>query len=153
MNLRRVSALLVLTGLALTGCGGQAEAEASRSAEASERAAAWLDSSRPREVVLEVEPVGKTGTVALPKASALGRITVNDGSGTEQGQYRLPLMNKGGTEGVTYKLGPGEVLSMNAQLVEHAEGILCRITVDGEVVSEKSSGGRHAVVSCVARIE
>ncbi|HRO31287.1 hypothetical protein [Citricoccus sp.] len=102
---------------------------------------------------MEVDAVDREGTPSLPNLPALGRITIGTGDGTEQGQYKLPWKNKGGTEGVTYRMNAGEVLSMNAQVTQGANGILCRISVDGEVVVENTSTGEYAVVSCVASVE
>ncbi|VXA93724.1 hypothetical protein [Citricoccus sp. K5] len=140
------------TLLALTGCGDP-EPEARESASQQAEMKAALEAMGPRDVLIEVEAVKPHEFNSATGKDPSAMVTLTGVDGTEQGTYTLPLQNKTGTSGVTRKMDAGEIVSMSAQLQEGAAGVLCRISVDDEVVAEKSSSGRYSVASCVATIE
>ncbi|MEO9246423.1 hypothetical protein ABDK96_01865 [Citricoccus nitrophenolicus] len=153
MKNRLAPLALVAAGiLALTGCGDpEAEARESASQQAEMRAA--LEASAPRTVLVEVEPVRTYDFYERLGDKPTATVSVNTSEGTEQADVNLPMIDNQADPGATYSLARGEVLSMSAQIEEGAAGILCRISVDGTVLVEKTSTGRYSVVSCAATIE
>lgn len=152
MKNRLAVPLLLTATLVLAGCGDP-QAEARESAAAQAEMEAVLQAMSPRDVLIEVDAVRPFETNELTGNEPTATVTLTGVDGTEQGTYALPLENKTGTSGVTRKMDAGDIVSMSAQIQEGAGGVMCRISVDGEVVTEKSSSGRFAVASCVATIE
>jgi hypothetical protein len=91
----------------------------------------------PLRVLYEVE--GTAGSVSL---------TYSTSTGIEQHDSRLPLMNTGGTAGVSHKGKAGESLYIAAQNRGDSGAVTCRITLDGAVVSENSSSGAYGIAQC-----
>lgn len=114
-----------------------------------EEAAAALDSLT-TEVHFEVEG---TESYNLDGDGMAADVTVSGPDGSEQGQNLAVPMNRDGVPGIVKHLAAGSAVSLVAQISSDEPGaITCRITADGVVVSEKTSEGRYAVVSCSGKV-
>ena len=80
-------------------------------------------------------------------ASTAG-VTASTPTGTEQHDINIPLTNTSGVAGVSHVAQRGEFLYLSAQNQGSEGTITCRITLDGEVVSENSSSGEYGIASC-----
>lgn len=140
-------AAAALLALSLTGCGAastptaDAPADSSSAAPVEEAAAPAEEADAPRTVTYDV--TSDAGT-----ASNITYMTFNDGgSGTEQAtDAAVPF-----TKAVEIKEDGAfemSIFSLTAQGSADATTITCKITVDGEVISEQTSTGQYAVVSC-----
>ena len=125
--------VLIVVGVAITASVRASSAEADRKAQV----AALVEMMKPVEVLYEVE-----GTA--PSAS----LTIESPSGTEQAKISLPLTNKSGTLGLTLKFNRGAFVYVSAQNEDDFGSVTCRITVDGQVVSENTSTGEYGIASC-----
>lgn len=133
---------------ALTACSGEAEEEARKTAarearEAARAVATQLEEieNAPREVLYEVE-----GTTS--RAS----VTLETSTGTQQSTINVPLKNKSGGIGVRTSMEAGDFAYLSAQNKERGGEISCRITVDGDVISENTSTGGYVIASCSGRV-
>ncbi|MFW5898861.1 MAG: hypothetical protein ACOCUN_00175 [Jiangellaceae bacterium] len=75
-------------------------------------------------------------------------VTIATPTGTEQLNPDVPLTRTSGERGLEATVSPGEFLYISAQNKRSHGTIVCRITVDGEVVAENESSGGYAVASC-----
>jgi hypothetical protein len=124
----------LIAGTALaTAPARAAKAEADRQ----ERVAIMAEIMAPLDVLYEVE--GTASVVA---------VTIEKPSGTEQANVSVPLTNKGGTRGLTLKFERGDFVYISAQNQGESGTVTCRITVDGEVLSENTSSGAYSIASC-----
>jgi len=112
--------------------------------------------------------VGACGTLDEPKATApttstvkyevtgdLERtsITISTPSGTSQQSTAVPIVNKGGGEGLVFTMPAGSFAYIAAQNNDDDSygPITCTITIDGVKVSENTSSGQFSIATCKAR--
>lgn len=108
---------------------------AAADAERQERTAALVAALTPREVVYEVEGDGRYFDM-----------TAETPTGTTQASPDLPLrLTTGGL--VTHEFDPGSFVYISAQSKD-GRSITCRITVDGEVISDNTATGEFAIATC-----
>ncbi|WP_307868212.1 MmpS family transport accessory protein [Cellulosimicrobium cellulans] len=103
--------------------------------EREERVAALVAALSPREVVYEVEGDGRYFDM-----------TAETPTGTTQASPDLPLRLKSGGL-VTHAFDPGSFVYISAQSKD-GRTITCRITVDGQVISENTATGQYAIATC-----
>lgn len=129
---------VVMVGFSLTGCSGGESGLTP--AESSSRYQSALSAMAPN-VRLTVTSDVDAMSIYLPVTA-----TISGPGGTSQNDDALPINRE-------YRMGDGEVLSANFQKSSEWDGTLsCKIAVDGQVVSEQSSSGDYAIVSCSATI-
>lgn len=76
-------------------------------------------------------------------------VTMETPSGTQQVDADVPLSTAtSGAAGLTFQFDLGEFVYVSAQLPGPRGEISCRIEVDGQVISENTSSGGYAVVTC-----
>ena len=137
-----VGVLVVLVVAALV-VGGflTLRAAAQNRAEEARVSAAVEEYLRTGEVVYEVEGDGEHVYTA--------DVTLRSLTGTVQGTPDMPMVPKaGGGPGMTYEFGRGEFLYVSAQKKTALGSITCRITVDGEIVSENTSTAAYGIATC-----
>jgi len=128
-----VAVVAIVAASAVTAPGRAAQAEADRQ----EQVAQMVEAMGPVEVKYEVE-----GT-----ASSVD-ITIETPSGTSQGSDKaVPLRTDAGN-GITLSFPRGSFVYISAQNQGEDGTVTCRITVDGEVVSENTSSGAYSIASC-----
>ena len=120
----------------MAGAGQRPEEEVSE-AEQQAMIQDMLDGS---EVVYEVEGDN----------TSWASVTIRTPTGTIQGSPDLPMQTKSG-ELLTFQFDVGEFVYISAQNKDEYGSVTCRITVDGEVVSENTSSGAYGVASCEGR--
>ena len=75
-------------------------------------------------------------------------ITIETPSGTSQGSDKsVPLRTDAGN-GITLSFPRGSFVYISAQNQGEDGTVTCRITVDGEVVSENTSSGAYSIATC-----
>lgn len=75
-------------------------------------------------------------------------ITMETPTGTSQMDVSIPLKKKNTTEtGVTYTFEPGSFVYISAQGNGGSNNVICRITVDGVVVSRNEATG-YGIATC-----
>lgn len=75
-------------------------------------------------------------------------ITVTTPTGITQANGKAVPLRRGGSPGLQYMFPAGAFVSISAQNVESYGDLLCRITVNGRVVSENRASGGYAIASC-----
>ena len=75
-------------------------------------------------------------------------LTMSTPTGTQQNTVGLPLRNTAGEAGVGHTARSGEFLYISAQNQAQSGTVTCRITLDGDVVSENSSSGAYGIAQC-----
>lgn len=131
----------VAAGVALlAGCGAGPKTAATPSSSSSSVA----------QVVFEVE--GEE-TYGFDGREMSVDVTMGDPSGVQQGTGKtVPLGVTGGPPGLRRSVVAGSAVTLSAQIASDEAGtVTCRITSDGVVVSENTSSGKYAVVSCRGR--
>lgn len=78
-------------------------------------------------------------------------ITYETPSGTSQATIRIPLKDTAG-DVVTFEMERGDFVYLSAQNKGTSGNIICRISVDGVVVSTNTSSGSYAIASCDATV-
>lgn len=119
---------------ALTGCSSSGSASTDTATDAPADAAA-----DGRSILYEVESDGETASVTWMSV---------DGGSVGQQQDTAAALPWSDTITVDDGLFSSSVFSLVAQASETATTITCRITVDGEVVSEQTSQGAFSVATC-----
>lgn len=74
-------------------------------------------------------------------------ITYQAPTGTAQATIKVPLATKSG-EMVTFEMDRGDFVYISAQNKGTSGNIICRISVDGKVISTVTSSGSYAIASC-----
>ncbi|MHA7300856.1 MmpS family transport accessory protein [Pseudarthrobacter sp. MDT1-22] len=74
-------------------------------------------------------------------------ITYQAPTGTAQASIKVPLVNKSG-DMVTFEMDRGDFVYISAQNKGTSGNIICRISVDGKVISTVTSSGAYAIASC-----
>ena len=91
-----------------------------------------------REVTYEVE-----GTIQVVD------ITVETPTGSsQQSDLAVPLTNNEGEVGLTMMFEAGDFVYISAQNPLDSGDVTCRITVDGEVISENTATGGYSIATC-----
>jgi hypothetical protein len=138
MKTGRIASALIALLFAATGCGG---GDSGPDPDEVERLTRLLEEEYSQsEVLYEVE-----GTVAYAD------VTMQTPTGTRQETPDVPMTLKSGEQGVTYSFDPNEFVYISAQKKDTSGTITCRITVDGEVVSENTSTAAYGIASCKGR--
>lgn len=89
------------------------------------------------EVLYEVEGTTKYASV-----------TMETPTGTSQANPDIPMKKKSSsTPGLTYTFDTGEFLYLSAQSKTGSGTVVCKISVDGKVISKNSASG-YGVASC-----
>ena len=118
---------IAAAGLALSGCGSSSTASAKYNEPI----------KRTSEVLYEVEGTAVNADV-----------TFETPTGTSQTSPDLPMKVKGSSvPGVTFTFESGDFVYISAQGKKGAGYVICRITVDGKVISENRASG-YGVASC-----
>jgi hypothetical protein len=104
-----------------------------------ERMTKALEASVPVEVVYELEG-------SVPYAS----VTMITPTGMQQLEPDIPLVTTAGATGLRFTFDRGEFVSIAAQKVAGSGRgtITCRISVDGQVISENTSTAAYGIASC-----
>lgn len=89
----------------------------------------------------------RTVTYEVVGGATKAGITYSTPSGTSQATVAVPLKTKTG-ELVTFEAEPGEFVYLSAQNKGTHGNIVCRISVDGVVISTVTSSGSYAIASC-----
>lgn len=137
---KRTAAFAALVALTLSGCStGTTAATPDEASEAAAPAPAAEETAR--TVTYDVTSDGAT-------AGNVTYLTFNNGgSGQEQAtDAALPFSKV--IEIEEDGMFETSIFSLTAQAAEGATTISCKITVDGQVISEQTSTGQYAVVSC-----
>lgn len=75
-------------------------------------------------------------------------VTMATPTGTRQISPDVPMTRTNGERGLEATVEPGEFLYISAQNKRGHGTIVCRITVDGEVIAENESSGGYAIATC-----
>ncbi|MDN4173965.1 hypothetical protein QWY28_13470 [Nocardioides sp. SOB77] len=76
-------------------------------------------------------------------------ITMTTPTGIEQVSGDVPLTNRNGDRGLVITgFNSGDFVSISAQKPGEGGSITCRITIDGQVVSENTSTAAYGIASC-----
>lgn len=139
---RRVTAALLTGTLLLSACSAIELATDPRPAESTEEGAMTaresMNAATPDELIYDV-----SGTAY----SAM--VTYRTSSGTQQATVDLPMQNNAGTRGVRMQGSSiPDFAYISAQNQGETGTITCRITLNGQTISENTSSGAYAVVSC-----
>jgi hypothetical protein len=89
----------------------------------------------------------RTVTYEVVGGATKAGITYSTPSGTAQATVDVPLKTKAG-DPVTFEAEPGEFVYISAQNKGKSGNIICRISVDGVVISTNTSSGAYAIASC-----
>lgn len=136
--MRTTITALAVAGL-LAGCGGPTAAE--QQAKAAQSAADYTQAMR-QVVTYEVEgdaPEGASLTYELPTGSS------------QNSAADVPVTTKAGGP-ITFNAMPGQFLYISAQNNADSGYLVCRIKVDGAVVSENRADGGFAIATCEGRL-
>lgn len=77
----------------------------------------------------------------------------SDDGGTRQGEFDLPLRNQGGTNGLSFTgFASGAFVYLSIQNGDEYGSVSCKITVDGQVISENTSDGGFTITSCQGQV-
>jgi len=133
--------LLTLTGCSATTTDTASPAPAATADSAAPAPAEEAAADAPRTVTYDVTSDAAT-------AGNVTYMTFNDGgSGTEQATDAAVPFTKS-VEIADDGMFEMSIFSLTAQASAEATTITCKITVDGQVISEQTSTGQYAVVSC-----
>jgi hypothetical protein len=89
----------------------------------------------------------RTVTYEVLGGATAATITYQAPTGTAQASVKLPLATKsGGT--VTFEMDRGDFVYISAQNKGTSGNIICRISVNGKVISTVTSSGSYAIASC-----
>jgi hypothetical protein len=127
---RRIVAtsMLITVVAALTACGGSGS-----TISAVDKAPVKFT----KEVLYEVEGTTKYASV-----------TYETPTGTSQSNPDIPMKKKSSsTPGLTFTFDAGDFVYISAQSKTASGTVICRITVDGKVISQNSASG-YGVASC-----
>lgn len=82
--------------------------------------------------------------------SGKARVTIETGTETRQSTVSLPMKDDANAKGVLVTAEPGTLVYLSAQNQDalNSGEIMCRITVDGEVISEETAVGAYAIATC-----
>ena len=137
--MRKPLAALAVAAFLLTGCSAEPEPDET-------------NPYMPQVIRYEVETSnGKTIPAGKPITADL---TISTADGTEQATVALPLKSKDGSIGYKQSFLPGNFVSISAQKGDYYGDITCRIVTSDigggteTVLSENTSSGQYAVVSC-----
>lgn len=139
---RLAAVLLVVLGLAVISVVARQGDEA-REREQSQRADRIAEAIRISGAVEVAYYVTGSGTAA--------DITLSTPTGIEQISARIPLFNKRGDEGLRFEFDRNAYVAVSAQKRDEYGEITCRITVDGETISENTSNAAYGIASCSGR--
>jgi hypothetical protein len=126
------------TGLLLGACGADDGPTASQQVERRQQALA------PRVVLYEVE--GTAATVDIMFAGSTGLMNSQD-------NLAVPVVSEDGSPGIAVEMIAGQAATLTAQNRGRAGTVVCRITVDGDVLVEKSTTAPFGVTNCYGRID
>jgi len=77
----------------------------------------------------------------------------SDNGGTVQGDIDLPLKNKAGDVGLTFKgFGSGDMVYLSIQNANASGSVTCQIIVDGVEVSRNTSSGGYKIATCTGKV-
>src|SRR5215207_94538 len=78
------------------------------------------------------------------------RVTIETGTETRQSTVALPMKDDANAKGVLVTAEPGTLVYLSAQNQDGLKSgkITCRITVDGDVISEETAVGAYAIATC-----
>lgn len=104
----------------------------------------------PAKVKVWYEVESSNGEPAYDSAHGLltADVTMSSPTGTVQVSPDLPMTRKTGETGALYEFTQGDHLYLSAQKGDYYGDIVCRIHVDGKVISENISTGKNSVVTC-----
>ena len=82
--------------------------------------------------------------------SGKARVTIETGTETRQSTVDLPMKDDANAKGVLVTAEPGTLVYVSAQNQDalNSGEIRCRITVDGDVISEETAVGAYAIATC-----
>ena len=130
-----VGAVIVVA--VIIGAATQPARDRRKEEERAQAAAQLAELLAPVEVLYEVE--GTARSVSL---------TLEAPSGTQQGSNKaVPLKTDSGN-GIRMEFERGAFVYISAQNEGESGTVTCRITVDGEVISENTSSGAYTIASC-----
>lgn len=93
-------------------------------------------------VVYEAEGSGARG---LRSAT----YTLQTPTGGAQGDINLPMMTRDGDTGLTFTgFRSGDFVYLSIQNGDAAGSVTCRITINGDIISENTSSGGHVIATC-----
>jgi hypothetical protein len=106
------------------------------------------------------QPASATRTVVYQAdgAGARGLRSANitlqtDSGGTSQASVNLPMKTRAGQTGLTFtKFHTGDFVYLSVQNADAAGSVICRILVDGVVLSENTSTGGYVIATCSGRV-
>ena len=125
-------ALIAALMLALAGCSSEPTEEDLRLADQ------IVSKMTEVEVLYEVEGTAEWASVTMLTPSGISQIEPD-----------VPMTRESdGQPGLEFSFSSGDAVSISAQNKDEYGDILCRITVDGVVISENTSDGAYAIASC-----
>jgi hypothetical protein len=89
----------------------------------------------------------EVGYLVLGSASEAS-ITIETPTGSRTENVPVPLINQEDRRGLFFDFLPGEFLYLSAQNQNEFGSVTCRITVDGETISENTASGAFAIAQC-----
>lgn len=110
-------------------------------------------SPKPSASSFSPTPVDHVVLYELDGSAASANITYQTPTGMSQQQgIDVPMTSKSGGPGLEFKgFGYGDFVYFSAQNDGEYGSLTCRITVDGEVISENTSSGGFAIATCEGR--
>lgn len=104
----------------------------------------------PTKVTVRYEVDSTNGKPAYDSIHGLlnADVTMSSPTGTVQVSPDIPMTRKTGETGAEYEFVRGEFVYLSAQKKDYYGDIVCRIYVDDVLISENSSSGEYAVVTC-----
>lgn len=137
--MRKTVVLILLAVLALAGCAGKTPVAQTK--------APATPVVTTHTVVYESEAPDST-----TERTASYTLRSDDG-GARQGEFDLPLRNQGGTPGLTFTgFASGAFVYLSIQNGDEYGSVSCKITVDGNVISENTSDGGSAIATCQGKV-
>lgn len=116
--------------------------------------AADNESPEPRERTTPTAPSTHTVLYEVEGSTDYAAVTMRTPTGTRQINPDIPMTRTdSGERGLEMTVERGESLYLSAQNQRGSGTIVCRISVDGRVISENESSGGHTIASCNGQAE
>ncbi len=107
---------------------------------------------RPATTTFEAQPAADGTVTVLYEVEGdtdYADVTMETPTGTSQISPDVPMVRKSdGQRGLEMEFSPGDFLYLSAQNNRGYGTVVCRISVDGVVISENSASGGYAIATC-----
>jgi hypothetical protein len=99
------------------------------------------------DAAVDYAPVTSEVVYEVEGDPAYAEVTLETPTGSTQVSPDLPMGFKDGGK-LTYTFSPGDFVYISAQNPDEYGSVTCRITVNGEVISENTASGSYAIATC-----